>query len=223
MATLKDPITSTEQRVEAAHKAARVSIYPQQVVGEYRYSGFTGLLPAALAANAEIMQFRWGAATHLCILKFLKVRFSVITGFTAAQELGFDAVTSVTWTANGTGGTSIAPGANNLKKRQAYEDSKVADFRIATTAALGVGSKSITSQSFLAGMGKTLAAAATVQDAAFEDMVDFTQSGDAPYVFAQNEGFSVRNSILLGAGGTVRAAIQVAWAEVLATDYPSFA
>lgn len=222
MAALKDAIDGTEQRIDGPFGSARVSLWPQKAVGEYRISQLTGLLPAALAANAEIFQFRWGLATHLCAVKFIKVRFAVVTGFTAAQELAFDVVPSVTWTVSGTGGTAVTMGANNLKKRSSYPDSKVTDMRIATTAALGAGTKVLSANPLMVGMQKTLAAAATVQDAVFEETLDMTNSGDGPFVLAQNEGFSVRNSILLGAAGTVRAAISVAWAEFNAADYPTF-
>jgi hypothetical protein len=35
-----------------------------QGLGSYTYGGFTGILPAALAANSEIFQFRWADATR---------------------------------------------------------------------------------------------------------------------------------------------------------------
>jgi hypothetical protein len=181
----------------------------------------TGLLPAALAANAEMFQFRWGSATHLAAVKFIAVKYAVITGFTAAQELAFDVIGSTSWSVNGTGGTAIVPGGNNLKKRQVMPDSKVTDLRIATTAALGVGTKTLSGNPYLAAAGHTLAAAATVANGAFEAQMDLTNSGDMPLILAQNEGLSVRNSIVLGAAGTVRATVQIAWAEFAADDYPA--
>jgi hypothetical protein len=221
MAKKESPDGVRMEEVDPTYKAGRTSIYPHDALGAYRYSGFTGLLPAALAANAEIFQFRWTDNVNLCLLKYLKVRYAVITGFTAAQELAFDVQPSTAWSASGTGGAQIAPNAANLMRRTNYPQSKVGDMRIATTAALGLGTKTLTGQSILTGMGKTLAAAATVQDASFESVMDLTSTFDDPMIFQQNEGFSVRNSILLGAAGTVRASIQVGWAEYLGTDYPS--
>ena len=221
MATKSNVSGSVFETVDPAFTAGRISIWPHQSHGGYRYAGFSGLLPAALAANAETFQMRWSSATDLFVLKFLKVRYQVITGFTAAQELAFDAVQSTGFTVAGTGGTAITPAATTLKKRQSIAISKVSDMRIATTAALGVGTKTLSANSFLVGMGKALAVGATVQDAVFEETLDLTHSGDDPIVFAQNEGFSIRNTIALGAGGTVRMAVQLAWTEYLNAGYPT--
>lgn len=221
MATKTNADGTVTETVDSVFKAGRVSVWPQEGYGGYRYAGFSGLLPPALAANAELFQLRWAGATDLFVLKFLKIRFAVVTGFTAAQELGFDAITSTGWSAAGTGGTAITPASTSLKKRQSFPDSKVSDMRIATTAALGAGTKTFTANSFLAGMGKTLAAAATVQDVAFEETLDLTNSNDDPLIFAQNEGFSIRNAIVLGAGGTVRMSLQLAWSEFAAAKYPT--
>jgi hypothetical protein len=206
--------------VDAPYNTLRMSLWPQKCLGEYRLSKATGLM-AGVGALADIFQFRWTDANNLCAIKFIKVRYAVITGFTAAQELGFDAIPSTAWITSGTGGTQVVPSTTNLVKRTTYPISKVGDIRIATTAALGNGGKTLSNESLLGSNAKTLAAAATVQDAAFEETLDMTSSFDAPLILNQNEGFSVRNTIAMGAGGTVRATVQVAWAEFLAANYPT--
>lgn len=221
MASLHSETGGRFVQVDEAMHALRVSTWPQQCLGEYRFGQSTGLM-TAIAANGEIGQFRWTNATRLAVVKFIKVRYAVIAGFTAAQELGFDVIGSVNFTVAGTGGTAVTPGTQNLKKRQSYPDSLVADMRIATTAALGAGTKTLSANPYAAMAQKTLAAAATVQDAAFETTLDMTNSSDGPIVLAQNEGLSIRNSILMGAGGTVRASIEIAWAEFDFTLYPTF-
>lgn len=221
MASITDLSGTNVLAVDPTYDAARVSLWPQDALGAYRYAGFTGLLPAALAANAEVFQFRWTDASNLCQIKFIKVRMAVITGFTAAQELAFDVIRSTAWSGSGTGGTAIVPSSTNLMRRNTYPISKVGDMRIATTAALGAGTKVLSNTADLVGMGKTLAAAVTVQDAAFENMLDMTNATDDPIILQQNEGFSVRNSIVLGAAGTVRMAVEMGWSEFLNADYPS--
>lgn len=218
MATLKDPISGAEQIIDQPFKAARMALYPAEAAGEYRLGQLTGLL-TGLAANAEVFQFRWTSATHLCALRFLKVRYAVITGFTAAQELAFDALQCMSWSASGTGGTAIPAGGANLKKDSSKPDSKIGDLRIATTAALGIGTKTGYTNPFMSNTGKTLAAAATVQDAVVENILDLTGAQDAPVIFRQNEGFAIRNSIAMGAAGTVRCAIEAAWSEFDNNDY----
>jgi hypothetical protein len=221
MASIHNQDLSAFAWIEAPYGALRATLWPQKSLGEYRIGQMTGLL-TGIAANADIFQFRWGLSAHLAAIKFVKVRYAVVTGFTAAQELAFDVTGSVGWTVNGTAGTSIVAGTANLKKRTTYVDSKVTDMRIAATSALGQGTKTPSANPLMASSAKTLAAAATVQDIAFEETMDMTNSGDAPLILQQNEGFSVRNSIAMGAGGTVRATVQVAWAEFDAATYPTF-
>jgi hypothetical protein len=220
MAFLQDrdaPLTLA--KVDGNLGALRVATYPGEALGEYRYSGLSGIM-AGIAANGEIFQFRWSDTAHLCVLKYVFVRYAVITGFTAAQELGFDVVRSTGWTAPGTGGSQVVPAATNLMKRNSYPTSKVGDMRIAAAAALTGGTKTLSNTSEMVRTKKTLAAAATVQDADFEGMMDLTHSFDTPIVLQQNEGFSVRNLLALGAGGTVRATVEVAWSERVTGSYP---
>jgi hypothetical protein len=92
--------------------------------------------------------------------------------------------------------------------------------RIAAAAALGAGTKTIFGNPFLVGQGKTLAAAATVQDANISEEYA-PVSGIGPMVLEQNDGFIVRNIVALGAAGTVRWSVQAEWAEFLNADFPS--
>lgn len=219
-ARIKDGSAADELKIEAAYRGARAVLYPQDALGEYRVAEFSGLT-TVLAANGEVFQFRWTDASNLCALRSLRVRAAVITGFTAAQELAFTASQVTSWSADGSGGTTITPGATNLLKRNSYPQSKVGSCRIATTGVLTAGTKTIFGNPFLVGQGKTLAAAATVQDAAIEAEVNWHATQSGPIVFGQNEGFVVRNNILLGAAGTVRWAIQAEWAEFLNADFPT--
>lgn len=219
-ARIKDGSAADELKIEAAYRAARATLYPQDALGEYRVAEFSGL-STVLAANGEVFQFRWTDAANLCVLRSLNIRAAVITGFTAAQELGFSASMVSNWSADGSGGTAITPGATNLLKRSNYPQSKVGSMRIATTGVLTAGTKTIYTNPFLVGMGKTLAAAATVQDASIDESVDFDAGRAGPIVIQQNQGFVVRNNILMGAAGTVRWAIQAEWAEFLNADFPT--
>jgi hypothetical protein len=51
----------------------------------------------------------------------------------------------------------------------------------------------------------------------YAKQMDFTNAGDHPLVFAQNEGFIVRGpTTVFGAAGTANLIVDVAWAEVSA-------
>jgi hypothetical protein len=201
--------------VEPNSLAFRATLRPNDIgtLGSYRLATFTGLT-AGIAANAPLFSWRWGDASRVAILRYLRIRAAVVTGFTAAQELAFDAMIARSWTTNDSGGTAIVFTANNAKKRTSMGQSLVTDCRIAAAATLTAGARTLDANPIMAGVAKTLAAAATVQDAVLEETFDATNGQDFPFVFAQNEGFVVRNSILMGAGGTVRWAVQAAWDEM---------
>ncbi len=192
--------------------ALRVTQRPPEAAGAFRLAAFTGLT-TGLAANGSIFLFRNPDAVKLIILQYLMVRAVVVTGFTAAQELAFDVLPYRGWTV-AAGGNAIATTNHNLKKRSGLAAS-IADIRIAAAAVVTTPAAPAVADAnaFLVGHGKTLAAAATVQDAAFESQFDATNGSDYPIVLGQNDGFAVRNSILMAAAGTVRWGITAAWLE----------
>lgn len=188
-----------------------------QGLGAYSYGGLTGILPAALAANSEVFQFRWADATRFCVLRKVKVSACVSTTFFAAGvPVQMDLIKSTGWTAAGTGGTAITPAAL-LKKRTSMPSTLMAagDMRIATTAALGAGTKTLETYSLGALVapgpitaslnGQIIAPDTVLWQAEIAD-------GEHPLVLAQNEGFSIR-SVAVPATGTWQLAVTVHWAE----------
>jgi len=86
-------------------------------LGHYAYGGFSGVIPAALAANSEIFQFRWSDTTRLCLINEVRIAAAVSTTmFAAGVPVQIDMVKATSWTAAGTGGTRATPAAL-LKKR----------------------------------------------------------------------------------------------------------
>lgn len=192
--------------------ALRVSNRPAEAAGAFRVAGVSGLT-TGIAANGALFLFRNPDATKKVILQYLKVRAVVITGFTAAQELAFDALVYRNWQVDA-GGTLLSVASNNMKKRASLAPS-IANVRVPAAAAITTPAAPAVADGnpFMAGMCKTLAAAATVQDAVMEEVFDATNGSDFPFVFEQNEGFAIRNSILMGAAGTVRWSMTAAWLE----------
>jgi hypothetical protein len=185
--------------------------------GAYSFGGFSGILPAALAANSEIFQFRWVDVSRFAIVRRVRISASVSTTFFAAGvPLQLTLVKATGWTVAGTGGTAITLAAT-VKKRTSMGSSLLAagDMRIATTAALGAGTKTLEANamgSILAGgpitgsLNGTIIAPGTIM---FECEVGH---GDHPLVLAQNEGFSIR-SVAVPATGTWQIGVDVDWAE----------
>lgn len=201
-------------------RAQRVTPRPVDhgALGAYAYGGFTGILPAALGANSEIFQFRWADATRLAVIRKVRISACVTTTFFAAGvPVQIDLVKSTAWA--GTGGTAISPAAL-LKRRTSMGSSLLAsgDARIATTAALGAGTKTLETLA----LSTILAAGPITASLNGEIIAPGTilwqaevGDGEHPLVLAQNEGFSIR-SVAVPATGTWQCAINVDWAETTA-------
>lgn len=189
-------------------------------LGSYSWGGFTGILPAALAANSEVFQFRWSDATRLAVIHKVRISACVSTTFFAAGvPVQIDMVKATGWSAAGSGGTRVTPAAL-MKRRTSMGSSLVAanDIGIATTAALTAGTKTLETVALAACCapgpitaslnGQIIAPGTTIFEA---DAAD----GEHPLVLAQNEGFVLR-SVAVPATGTWTMTVQVSWAEVTA-------
>jgi hypothetical protein len=202
-------------------RSSRATLRPIDygALGHYRVGAFTGILPAALGANSEIFQFRWADATRICVITQIEVSAAVSTTFFAAGvPIQIDAIKSTGWTVQGTGGTGIALGSGNkLRTSMGASLTASGDIRIATTAALGAGTKTFESNSLSAIIGTgPITASLNGQIFIKEPLINADiESGEHPIVLVQNEGISVR-SVAVPATGTWTAAIVVKWAELTA-------
>lgn len=205
-----------------AFRAQRITPRPVDhgALGAYAYGGFTGILPAALGANSEIFQFRWTHASNLAVIRKVRIAASVTTTFFAAGvPVQIDLVKSSAWTVAGTGGTAVTPAAL-LKRRDSMASTAVAagDMRIATTAALGAGTKTLETLSLstiLAGAPITASLNGTIIAPGTIMWQAEVGDGEHPLILAQNQGFSIR-SVAVPATGTWQAAINIDWAECTA-------
>lgn len=202
-------------------RAIRATLRPTDdgSLGHYSWGGFTGILPAALGANSEIFQFRWADATRLAVINRVVLSASVSTTmFAAGVPMQIDLVKSTGWSVAGTGGASPTPAAL-LKKRTSMGSSLIpaGDIRIATTAALGAGTKTLEGAS-LAAIAAACPITASLNGSIIAPNTPLlmpTPGEVHPLVLAQNEGFSIR-SVAVPATGTWTAAIQVYWSELAA-------
>jgi hypothetical protein len=183
----------------------------------------SGTIAAALAANAVLFSFRWGDATRLAVVTYISLRFQALTLFTAATlvDFGFDAYVGRSFSANHTGGTAATLTGNSMKTRASMGTTLLTDLRVASTAALGGGTITLDGNAFASSIGdpQTVNPAAgteeqLVNDPSLEWRPDVA-SGEHPLVFAQNEGFVLRNRGVWPAAGTGVIAVNVRWAEVV--------
>lgn len=204
------------QARDAAGEDGEIQIVSMQSVGllgSHRLNAVSGLT-TGIAANTPIFSFRWGSATKFALIKYLKIQATVITGFTAAQELALNAFIARVFTASDSAGTAIVFTTNFQKKRTSMATSLVTDCRVSGTAQLTVGTRTLDAVPTLSSSVKTLAAGAAVQDARMEAELILSNPTDYPTVLAQDEGIVVNNVILQGAAGTVRYGVTIEWDEV---------
>lgn len=191
--------------------------------GSYNIGASTGIIAASLAANSELFQFRWADASRLAIINSIKLSAAVSTTyFAAGVPLTMDLVKATGWTVAGTGGAGVTPAAT-LKKRTLFASTLVAagDVRVATTGALGAGTKTLEANSMNAIMsgapitaslsGQIFAPGTSLLEANVAD-------GEWPLVLAANEGFVIRGVQTPGTG-TWSVAFSIDWTEVSAYPY----
>lgn len=202
-------------------KALRTQAMPLDhgVQGHFGFGTFTGIIAAGLAGGSELFQFRWTDTTRLAVILAVRISASVSTTFFAAGvPAQLSLVRATGWTVQGTGGTGITPAAL-MKKRSSMASSVLAanDMRIATTAALGAGTKTLDAQAICtrcagapitASLNGTIVAPGTTLFRA--DMGE----GQHPIVLAANEGLVVTATV--PGTGTWTLQVEIDWAEVAA-------
>jgi hypothetical protein len=200
----------------ASAKGLHCILKPQDhgSLGHYAYSATTGTMAAGLAANSDILQFRWGDATRFCIITEVVLQgMYQLTGFTTGAAL-FRLAIARSFTASGSGGTAATLTGDNQNLRTNMGASLVTDLRISSTAALGAGTKTYDSQD-IGTYPKMITAAANTQ--VFDEYKLFRAdiaSGEHPIVLAQNEGIGIRATV--PATGTWVIGIRLKWAELTA-------
>jgi len=188
----------------------------------YRYSGFTGTIGAALAANSELLQFRFlsGTKSFAIAQKVMFDGLGIVAVASAAGPLGFNLFPARAWSAAGSGGTRIAVSGDNLQMRTDEPNSQVNDLGIATTGALTVGTKALDANAIGQALGGIGTGAVTIYGptsiVAPQPLLDASGGGSSPLILANQEGFAIRTTHIGPAGLTYVAGFTVIWCEVTA-------
>lgn len=199
-------------------------------LGHYRAMLTTGTMAAGMAANGELVQMRWVDATRFCVITHVKVlEFRNITTAFAAGVFNFNLIRSTAWSADGSGGGAVSVADPQLQVRAATMGASLfsTGFRLATTAALGAGTKTFDTLAMGAtfgNVGSTPAIAdymipkgggtGPVGGEGIDLGVPDIASGEHPIVLAANEGISLRATV--PATGTWIASFLIKWCEVTA-------
>jgi hypothetical protein len=198
--------------VDTTFKAVRVTMRPMEVTSWLSIGSQTGLLTTVAAAGA-IFSLRQIAAT-LLIVRRLGVGFVCTTAFTTAQRVDYGAIVARAFSTSDSGGTPIALTGNNAKVRTSLGALTSVDCRIATTAALTAGTKTLDTNT-VAQTGGWVGAAGGGVAPSPNNLIQH-DTGDYPLVLAINEGLNVQNLTLMGAVGVGVGYINMEVAEATA-------
>lgn len=207
------------------YRALRITPRPVNYgsLGIYKTGVESGIMAAALAANAEIYQFRWPDATNLALIYNVEISAGAATAATAAAALSLNLAVARSWTGAGTGGTRSVLTGNICKLRTSMGTSLVNDMGIATTAGLTAGTKTIdhaTTNMGSVSFGVGTGAITTVVAMNLIDKMHLFESnheGGCPIIHVQNEGHIIRNGVIaFPAGLTWKFSVETSWAEVAA-------
>ncbi len=192
--------------------AARVAMRPIDVLGWNSVGVATGLV-TGLAAGATIFSFR-NLSANPVLVRRVGVGFVTTTAFTAAQLMSFGLTVARSFTASDSGGTAIALTGSNAKHRTTLATPTSLDCRVATTAALTAGTRTLDANSMAVAAGWSGAAGVTIPPA-LNNLLSH-DTGDYPLVLAQNEGLIVVNLTAMGAAGVGVATVAIEFAEASA-------
>lgn len=219
MAVITSGITAADiATIDPKNKALRVTNRPiiSSTLGSYAVSLNSGVMAAALAANASIWGLRYGGTNICAIEKVVFDGLGMVTGMTAAQGIGFGLFITRACTVGVSIGTAAVLTGNNGKLRTSYATTGVGNINISTTAALTAGTRTPDAQP----MGALFGSVPITTGALLNEGVLFdAYKVGHPIILVANEGIELQNRILWGAGGTWTFGITVQWSEYTAAEW----
>lgn len=191
----------------------------------YQITLLTGDIAAGAGAASEILQFRWsatstGAAAKLCLIQEIALTGMRASTAFAVGNIDIVATAARAYTANGTGGATATMTTNNAKLQTAMQTSSVGEIRVATTAALGAGTKTFDAQDLgritthsSGGTGSATPIVGNIHLPLLTLFNDDEADNEGPIVLATNEGFSIRATV--PGTGVWSAGFKIRWIELI--------
>ncbi len=198
------------------------------IVGHYRALFQTGLT-AGIAANGTIFSFSMQNLTPVrAVVTALSVGASLVTPFTAAQELGALAYVARAFTTADSGGTAVSMAASVQTLNSLADNNSQATINVATTAALTAGARTVDANPFT-GLALAQPAASGSTNVPVNQSVGIQVQSDQQFgqvlqsafnplnpsaASGTQEGIIVRLPVAQGAGGSVRYQVYMEWLEI---------
>lgn len=192
--------------------------------GQYRLVQSTGAVTTIAAGTATagfLFSWQWTNASVKAYVRYVGAKFILTTAYTTAQETAVEMLQARAYTAACTGGTAIDVGGTVTgtgKYQTSQLASLVADCRIATASALTAGTHTLDANpigllsDWGGAIGATIPSTSSGAGSSWGTLFD-ARDEQTPLEYAANEGFILRNKILMGAVGVGRWDICVEWDE----------
>jgi len=189
------------------------------IYGQYGAAARTGIIAAGITNDAELLQFRWNPAdtSKRAFIRRVLVDAAVSTTyFAAGVPVQLEMLKCTGWSVGGSGGAAVDPGAASRRGSSTMKATEVVanDFRIATTAGLTAGTKTIATPA----LGFQLSGAPITSSLSGQVFAPNTplfeadlSKGDHPLELVATEGFIVR--CRAPATGTWACTFRVEWDE----------
>lgn len=235
MALIESPSNPSQVQleIERLFKAARVVQRPldymsqdgARVGGHYRAAFRSGAITGAgVVAGAPLFSFNWRDPDYVFLLTFLEAYLVPTVVFTAAQELGLDAIMASAFTAADTAGTAIVP-TGIPRARRTMNQSRITAMQIAIATLLTAGTRTLDVGAVAVGSGvvNVVNAAAgtayvnpggggkTAFGFCYEPDV---ARGEHPITLGRDEGLVIRNLVGFPAAGAATLVVNMGWAEL---------
>lgn len=196
--------------------------------GSYVLAASTGLVTAVAAATSTagfLFTMRWTSSTSTMFLKYVGARFTCTTAYGTAQRTGIDMIIARGYTASASGGTAIDVGSTvantgNIAAAQATSLIVANATRIATTDAFTAGTQTLDANpigqliDWTGAIGDQVPRSTSGAAGNYGTLWDYRMSSHGcPIVLTQDEGFVLRNKVLMGATGVGVWDIKVEWDE----------
>lgn len=191
----------------------------ENIYGQYGVSAMTGILAAGITNDSELFQFRWNPVdvSKRAYIRRLSISAAVSTTYFAAG-IPIEAYLSkcTGWSAAGSGGAAIDPGAANRRGPSTMKATEVVanDMRVATTAGLTAGTKTIATPA----IGHAISGAPITSSLSGQIFAPGTDlfyanlaNGDHPLELVAAEGIIVR--VKAPGTGTWKMAFNLEWDE----------
>ena len=194
--------------------AARITIFPRDVVGSYVLSAATGGIAGGTGAGSVLATFK-NSGSNQIIIRTIKIGIQTTTGYGANNGIRFSSYfVRNSFTQGTTNGTAVTLTGNNDKKRTTGMATTTASVVMCTTT--GITGDTATGEDttpFATALFVLLTTVGTTPDAGWVDLYT-ADWAEFPIVLAPNEGFRIKNVTAFPATGVVSLMLKINYDEL---------